>query len=75
MRRDLPHANTATPRVPNARIPGSGTTTLKLASALMAVGPEATNVSTCVSEKGADKASGPEPVAVVGKAVVPVDAM
>ena len=74
LRRGLPKANTAKPRAPNPMTPGSGTT-WKLASAMMLVAPEATNVSTCVSEKGAGKASGPEPVAVVGKAVVPADAI
>ena len=53
---------------------GSGTT-LKLASVLMVVGPLATNVSTCVSEKGVGKSSGPAPLALVGKGVVPADAI
>ena len=48
---------------------------LKLASVLMVVGPLATNVSTCVSEKGVGKSSGPAPLALVGKGVVPADAI
>ena len=40
--------------------------TLKLASEVRVVGPLAMNVSTCVSEKGVGKPSGPAPVEPAG---------
>ena len=54
---------------------GSGTT-WKLASVLKKVAPEATICSTCVSENGAPKLSGPEALpAAIGNVNVPVEAM